>query len=129
MAYLWAQDEKLRAYAIFIDKGKGYYMLVDYSQDSPESLHALLVHFMKETKANFITSWGFAKDPEIIKAFKKAGFYLPRLHYRLRPRYLPLPFLVRPVDTSTGVKAWKAGVRDLRDVESWDLNPIYSDGN
>jgi len=27
------------------------------------------------------------------------------------------------------VKAWKAGVRDLRDVESWDLNPIYSDGN
>lgn len=129
MSYLWRNDGNLSAYLIFIQKGEGHFMLVDYSYENPIALQTILSLFIKKTKANFVTTWGFAKSPNTKKTLKIAGFYSPKLLYKINSRYIPLPFLVRPIDIVLTKESWKVQGRDIRDVNIWDLNPIDSDGN
>ena len=128
MCYLWNSVGELEAYTVLLYKREGYYQLVDYEYREPQHIQKLLSTLFKRFKINFVTTWGFAKEKETINSLKKSGFYLPRFIYKLNPRYEPLPFLVRPVGILENKNAWNVLGYDVRDVNSWNLNPIDSDG-
>ena len=129
MSYLWKSDGGLGAFCMFIDKGNGHFMLADHLHEEARHLQSLLSGFLRKTRANCVSTWSFAKDGQTLEAMKKAGFYSPKFLYVINPKYIPLPFLLRPVDLEMGKESWVIDGRDIRDVDTWHINPINSDGN
>ena len=80
-------------------------------------------------KINILETWGFGKDVSSYNDLISLGFKYNNWFKNLFINEKKIPFLVRPTNPELNPKSWILNDKDIRDSNSWLLNPIASDGN
>lgn len=93
-AYLYDQNEKLRAYIIFWDLGDNRYDIIDFNCYDKRDLKLLLNQFSKKEHPLFLLLWAVDKENLIYKNLRFFGFKkMEKLNNS--KKFVKQPFLIR----------------------------------
>jgi len=104
--------------------------ILDYAENDGTAIETILRYAIKKNHFNALSIFRFSLDHHLERVLKGLGYRVNTLERLLnKKRHGEWPLLVRPVSQDFTENDWFIEGLDIRQVDSWDIKEICSDGS
>ena len=125
--YQW-NGNKLISFLVYKERLDQRFTLIDYCFDNYQSFGNMLSFSLKKLKPTIIDTWIISREREFVNILKKHGFISMKMLYKFSKKLIHPPALVRPTNKNLNEKDWIIDSLNIKEVGSWNLFHIDSDG-